>query len=373
MIEKISVTNFKNHAHTDIELGRVTALVGPNGAGKTALLLAIQVLNQLTKQLTGRDIWSDDDLAPFLRRGSNEMGITVEGRNPQWKIAVSAKGGGAAASLEFENKAYKPTVVYHDGNSETLWPGGGSPIREFGQVAYFKAIAQSVSLPSYTLDIPPTISTDGSDVASVISYLKNSQEERHKKIEDGLRTIVPMIRQIRVHPVPKIVKEKRTITANGNTITYDEDRKVVAQELLFDTQSGNGLPASMVSEGTLVTLALLTLLHTSDAGLFLLDDVEQGLHPLAQRSLIKTLKAFAETHNKQILLTSHSGYIIDELSAEDVWVMALDKEGISRCKRLSDHHDAERLLQVLTTGELADAVGEDWVLQPSVASGEANG
>lgn len=37
MIEKISVKNFKNHAHTEIELGRVTALVGPNGCGKSVV------------------------------------------------------------------------------------------------------------------------------------------------------------------------------------------------------------------------------------------------------------------------------------------------------------------------------------------------
>jgi predicted ATPase len=104
-------------------------------------------------------------------------------------------------------------------------------------------------------------------------------------------------------------------------------------------------------------------LYTSDASLFLLDDVEQGLHPLAQRQLMTALKAFSKEHDKQIILTSHSPFIIDELEAKDVWVMAADKEGVSHCQRLSAHPDAPRLLEVLTTGELQGAVGEDWVIE----------
>lgn len=349
MIEKVLVTNFKSHAQTEIELGRVTALVGPNGSGKTSLLQAVYVLNHFLRQEVPAAMWDWNSILQFTRKGQSKdsIGITVIGPARSWSVKF-------LGSMVRDYQAQQNFI-----SSELL--------ELFGQVEYFKAIAQSISAPSYTLDIPPMISVEGSNAASVISYLKTSQEEVHKRIEDDLKEIVPSVKRIRVHPVPQAIKEKRTITANGNTIAYDEDRQVVAQELIFDTKSGDGLPASLVSEGTLVALALLTLLHTSDASLFLLDDVEQGLHPLAQRQLIKTLKEFAEKHDKQILLTSHSGYIIDELAAEDVWVMALDNEGVSRCRRLSDHPDAARLLEVLTTGELQGAVGEDWVVETNSA------
>jgi hypothetical protein len=47
--------------------------------------------------------------------------------------------------------------------------------------------------------------------------------------------------------------------------------------------------------------------------------------------------------------------------------MATDKEGISHIKRLSDHPDAKRALDVLTTGELWDAEGESWVIDNAPA------
>jgi predicted ATPase len=362
MIKKISVTNFKNHKQTEFELGSVVALVGPNGCGKTSLLLAIQTLNRLAKQIVLDGNFNFEFINNLIRKGSQQVGISIEGEQPQWKIALTIPAGsGGAFGQDFEFEAEKwsseqssPIQFNRELNLLAL--------QAFGQVAYFKAIAQNVSLPSYSPEIPPKLGADGTNTASVISDLKTSQEEIYEWIEDDLKKIVPLVKRIRVHSVPKLIKEKRTISANGNSLVYDEDRQVNAQELIFDTQSGDRLPANMVSEGTLVTLALLTLLHTSGASLFLLDDIEQGLHPLAQRQLMKTLKNFAENHNKQIILTSHSPYIVDELEAKDVWVMATDGEGISHCKRLSEHPDAKRLLEVLTTGEFGGAVGEDWVI-----------
>jgi predicted ATPase len=362
MIEKISVTDFKNHAQTEIQLGCVTALVGQNGCGKTSLLLAIQTLNRLGKQIVLDGNFNFEFINNFIRKGRQQVGISIEGEQPPWKIALTIPAGsGGAFGQDFEFEGEKWSSEQHSPIQFNREPNLLA-VQAFGRVAYFKAIAQHISAPSYTLEIPPMLGADGANTASVISDLKTSQEEIFERIEDDLKKIVGLVKRIRVHRVPKVIKEKRTFSANGSSFVYDEDRQVDAQELIFDTTSGDRLPASMMSEGTLVTLALLTLLHTSDASLFLLDVVEQSLHPLAQRQLMETLKTFAEAHDKQILLTSHSPYIVDELEAKDVWVMATDKEGISHCKRLSDHPDAKRLLEVLTTGEFGGAVGEDWVI-----------
>lgn len=342
MIEKITIENFKSHALTEIKVGRVTALVGPNGCGKTSLLQAILVLNQLVQQIIAGS-WNWNTIHQFIRKGQDKENLRISVFGPRKAWGIKQFGSNITDHLD------------HHQIAPELFNFG------FGHVVYYKAISQKVATPSYTLDIPPQIGADGSDAASVISYLKTSSEEMYKSIEDDLREVVPSIKRIRVHPVSKIIKEKRTISANGNMIAYDEDRQVVAQELLFDTKSGDGLPASFVSEGTLVTLALLTLLHTSDASLFLLDDIEQGLHPLAQMKLMQTLKEFAKKFDKQIIVTSHSPYIVDALEAKDVWVMATDDQGISRCKRLSEHPDIENARGVLTTGEIWSAEGEDWV------------
>jgi predicted ATPase len=246
-------------------------------------------------------------------------------------------------------------------------------VQTFGQVVYLKAIAQSISSPSHTLDIPPRVAQDGGGLASTIAYLMTYLPEQYRLIEEDLKTIAPLIERVRVQPARITVKEKRTISSDGNLLVYDEDRRVIGHELIFDTKSGSGLPASMMSEGTLVALAILSIFHTSsNASLIMFDDIEQALHPLAQRCLVQILKRLAGKQNNQILFTTHSPYIVDELEAKDVWVLSTDKEGVSHCKRLSDHPDAERALQVLTTGEFLGAEGEDWVVPENTPTEEAH-
>jgi predicted ATP-binding protein involved in virulence len=97
--------------------------------------------------------------------------------------------------------------------------------------------------------------------------------------------------------------------------------------------------------------------------MIMLDDVELGLHPRAQRDLIRQLRRVQETHpNLQLLLSTHSPYVVDELKPEEVWLLAPDAEGCAVSKRLSDHPNAKRALEVLTTGEFWSAEGEQWVL-----------
>ena len=112
-----------------------------------------------------------------------------------------------------------------------------------------------------------------------------------------------------------------------------------------------------------MTIGLLTILAGPTCpSLILIDDVEQGLHPWAQRQLITVLKRLLEERPElQIVLTTHSPYVVDEVEASDVWVLAADAAGKTGARRLTDVPDAEKALEVLTPGELWSAQGEDWV------------
>jgi predicted ATPase len=122
-----------------------------------------------------------------------------------------------------------------------------------------------------------------------------------------------------------------------------------------------------VSEGTLTATGLLAaLVGTGDDGpaLLMIDDLEHGLHPKAQRDLVGVLRTLLEAKPElQILVTTHSPYVIDELGAEEVYVLNTDAEGVAHARRLSEHPKAEYALEVLTTGELWGAEGEAWVLE----------
>jgi predicted ATPase len=139
---------------------------------------------------------------------------------------------------------------------------------------------------------------------------------------------------------------------------------MAGQEVVIDMNTGDRLPAHSISEGTMITLGLLTVLvNPNQPNLILLDDVEQGLHPEAQRELVSVFKEIIQANsNLQIIFSTHSPYIVDELSPSQVHVLSNTNSGFTCCKRLDEHPDVEWATQALTTGEFWDAEGEDWVI-----------
>lgn len=61
------------------------------------------------------------------------------------------------------------------------------------------------------------------------------------------------------------------------------------------------------------TIAELLKAHLPQYGLVLIDEIESSLHPRAQRRLIRDLAQVARDRECQIILSTHSPYVIDEL------------------------------------------------------------
>ena len=388
MIERIRLVNFKNHADTQIELGRLTALIGPNSSGKTNVLRAFGIARQVrTALLAGRKsasasraAWSDvfvqeRSLDFLIRNGQSTFWITLEGASITTNETSETTPW--SFSIKIPNDEIWLTSINwewggeHGQNMFAVDEGGlshpealESQEREWEHVTYLKAIGKNLSAPSYTKNLSPRVESDGSGLASAVAHLKNYMEEHFTNVLKSLQLVVPGVENIRVRPAPVRIKERQVIKVDDEVVQHDKEREVMGHELVFDMAGAQEIPASSVSEGTLLALALLTLLWSPDCpNLVLLDDIEQGLHPKAQRELIGQLRKILEQRPElQIVLTSHSPYIVDELEADEVWLLATDEEGVAQARRLSDHPDAERALEVLTTGEFWSAEGEDWVV-----------
>ncbi|MFN6219404.1 MAG: AAA family ATPase, partial [Aphanizomenon sp.] len=155
----------------------------------------------------------------------------------------------------------------------------------------------------------------------------------------------------------------------GKSISYEETQEMTGQEVILDMNTGERIPAHAISEGTMLTLGLLTvLMNPNQPNLVLLDDVEQGLHPQAQRELMTVFKEIiAENPNLQIIFSTHSPYILDALAPSQVHILNNSKSGFTMSKRLDEHPDVEWAKETLTTGEFWDAEGEDWVTEGEVS------
>jgi predicted ATPase len=371
MLEKVKLHNFKSHNNTELNFDNsgLHALVGQNSSGKTSVLQALHYLSQLAKS-SFANIFQYERAPQFLTTiGQNNMSVSVSGFlgyksrtdweasynwtqrvNPPWFPKASWKVDGEPGNVQ--------------GWSSSL-SDAKYPIPESLRYSvHLKLVATNLAKAAYSDAIIPRVEFDGSGLAPTLDYLRDEAPDKFQYLQEMLKRIVPGVREVGVKRAKVMVNRQRLIEVDGKSISYEESQEMTGQEVVLDMNTGKRIPAHAISEGTMLALGLLTvLIKPTQPNLVLLDDVEQGLHPKAQRELIAVFKEIIQQNNNlQIIFSTHSPYIVDELTPSQVHVLSNNNSGVTRCKRLDEHPDVEWAKQTLTTGEFWDAEGEDWVV-----------
>jgi hypothetical protein len=206
-------------------------------------------------------------------------------------------------------------------------------------------------------------------LATVLAALKLNRPDLFDEFEHCVRQIIPSVLRIRFDREEIVRSEIERLEVSGVFVPHAVRRRVIADCLLIDSDSGDGIPASLASEGTLLTLGLLAVIFgESRPNLLLLDDCELCLHPMAQKRLIFVLRQLlSEFPTLQIIATSHSPVLLDWLEPAEVRLMTTDADGYGIIGRLEDHPDFDRWKDEMSPGELWSVFGEQW-LRDGVAS-----
>ena len=132
-------------------------------------------------------------------------------------------------------------------------------------------------------------------------------------------------------------------------------------DLRIEEENGITIPASRLSDGTLRWLTLLCILLHPEPPLVCIEEPELGLHPDMIQPLAKLLLRASE--RMQLIVTTHSDDLVDELSDTPSAVIVCEKHaGSSTLKRLdaedlSDWLKRYKLGQLWRTGEIG---GNRW-------------
>jgi predicted ATPase len=123
------------------------------------------------------------------------------------------------------------------------------------------------------------------------------------------------------------------------------------KELQLELVNGTKVPAAMASEGLLYFLAFATLpyLH-GDAGILLVEEPENGLHPARIRDVVDTLREISKT--TQVLIATHSPILVNELQPHEVFVTTRDPKTGTHVTRLDHTPNFAERSRVYHPGEL---------------------
>ena len=143
---------------------------------------------------------------------------------------------------------------------------------------------------------------DGSNLPWAIQLLRKRHERLYKRWLEHVKTVLVDLEDILV-------------------IERKDDRHAYLQ-LVFNT--GVQIPSWMASDGTLRLLALTLLAYLPDTtGIYLVEEPENGIHPMAIYCLCQSLSSVYES---QILLATHSPTVLRYAELEQILCFA-NKDG----------------------------------------------
>ena len=135
---------------------------------------------------------------------------------------------------------------------------------------------------------------DGSNLPWVIESLRESAGENYRHWIEHLQTALPDL-------VDVLTTELPDTRHRFLQLLYKDNLKV---------------PSWMASDGTLRMLALTLPAYLPDfEGIFLIEEPENGIHPMAMETVFQSLKV---VYGAQLLLATHSPVILGCAEAEDI-------------------------------------------------------
>lgn len=360
-LQSARIRNFK--AITDsgtIKFGPLTVFVGNNGSGKSSLIEALEAWQNIVlygldaamgrwlgiehvrhKSLEAKEragkainpIVFQADIGPAPRKATRletEVNNTPNGdRMGIVEERLTQPGGGK----KFVGRPANPRL--DSGRSYiSLIPEG------FAESARALYHWQFLSLAPDHMGIPqPQQRTEGNvrlrrDGANIADYLLEIRSLSLDAFESIVRTMAYVL------PYASDLQP---------AVTSELERKAYLQL----TEADYKIPGWMLSTGTLRVLALLAVLrHPNPPPLVVIEEIENGLDPRSIHLIVEEIRTAVLSGITQVIVTTHSPYLLDLLTLDQIVLVTRDDEGHPEFLRPSSSESLQRWSQEFAPGRL---------------------
>lgn len=164
---------------------------------------------------------------------------------------------------------------------------------------------------------------DGSNLALVINSVLEDRKAR-TTFYNLVRDLLPFIEDITVEKLP--------------------DKSLLAR--VREVYSGERfLPASVISEGTINAVALITALYFDSKPLVVIEEPERSLHPYLISKVIDMMRDVSERLGKQVIVTTHNPEVVRYAGIDNILLVHRDEEGFSKISRPAEMEEVGVFLE----------------------------
>ena len=370
MIDRIKIQNFKSIVDLKFNPGSFNVIIGPNGCGKSNILEAISFASAASQNkldyeyLVNRDVrmsepkfmfnaFDDEEDAPTEDNddGSkkiNAINIAIDCSDTRhvnkiiyldevkrWIDLAFMANRGIYEMLKTDKdlavSILKPMIessgekVYDVSDVEDLIKSFATKSTDLERFLVYRPTEHFLRKTFDTSIFPLGVHGEG-----LLKYLKEMAEERNSQLFDEINNGLSLLDWFDGFMVPENLMSDEYRLSIG-------DRYLKDSLHYFDQRSTN--------EGFLFMLFYLTLFNSHDMPrFFAVDNIESALNPKLLTRLINYLVERTIAGDKQVIVTTHSPFVLDALDLEDdrirLFVARRDIDGHTRLEEVQNHSPA---------------------------------
>lgn len=363
-LQSVRVRNFKAIVDSKtVKLGPLTAFIGNNGAGKSSLIEALETYQSIVRD--GLDIamqrWlgieharhKGQEVKERLGQFVNPIGFELSlGSSPRKvrRLEMTVNNDPAANRMFIANERISRgdgTWVERDQMGAMQSYGAGrsvlaAPLDEVAarlgdDVMAWQFLTMSpermgLPVPQQRTKSGVRLAHDGSNVADFLLDLRRQDPNAFDGIVETMSYVLPYAKDIQP------------------TLTSSEIERKAWLQL---TEANFKVPGWLLSTGTLRMLALLALLrHPNPPPLIVVEEIENGLDPRSVHLIVEEIRSAVLSGVTQVIVTTHSPYLLDLLTLEHLVVVERDTQGHPHFFRPADQANLQRWAAEFAPGKL---------------------
>ncbi len=367
MIKKVKIENYKSVVNQALELGGFNVVIGANGCGKSNLLEAIAMAGLscsgalLPEMFESRGVRLSE--SRFMRSAFEEVDkefITLqvetsdgdeslyrihyntELKPAQWEDVVEEDTKILLSSIKDKGSQFKVRDLkdFLEKNLKKSGEEGAVNVSLFESSNHSLILAKSRvnglrNFSIYSLEETALRSLDtmpstklGRTGKGLLPYLKELS-----KTDEGRQMLGEIKRNMQVIDWFEDLDMPESGLSQDSTLML-KDRYVDETLEFFDQRSAN--------EAFLYLLFYFTLFISDETpSFFAIDNIEAALNPKLCKLVIAKLAKLAKEHGKQVILTTHSPFVLDgldEITEEKrLFVVSRNSDGYTVVNRIADN------------------------------------
>jgi hypothetical protein len=267
------------------------------------------------------------------------------------KIELANRGTGKTSAI---------CDIPFDDSENSFWNDDEGEKRPLG-VEIFRLRPRVMARPSAILSTARlSLDEDGFGLPSLLDAIKDFDVDRFSKLQTTLKSYFPRFNRIRLENAVgwvRNIQEGQLFDIRGGP---------VGKQVWLVTNDGD-IRLSQASDGVVLLLGFLALMYSpKPPDVLLIEEPENGIHPKRLIEVAKLLRQFVEREENapQIIMTTHSPYLLSQFQPEEVTLMRRQPDGSAKAFPLRDaEHIRERMGNEFYLGELWYNLDEEELLQ----------